>query len=77
MTPAQARRQPVATVSRAAAVGRVAAEPVVPYPPGVPVIVPGERIEPAAVDVAASVLASGGHVHGCADEGLRTVRVVA
>lgn len=77
MTPAQARNRPVATVSRDEAVGRIAAEPVVPYPPGVPVVVPGERIAAATIDVAATVLASGGHVHGCADETLRTVRVVA
>ncbi|MEZ5116359.1 MAG: hypothetical protein R2737_08825 [Candidatus Nanopelagicales bacterium] len=77
LTPAEARRRAVVTVSRERAVGRVAAEPVVPYPPGVPVIVPGERIEASTVDVVASLLASGGHVHGCADERLRTIQVVA
>jgi lysine decarboxylase len=28
-----------------AAVGRIAAEPLVPYPPGIPLLVPGERID--------------------------------
>ncbi|WP_216900192.1 aminotransferase class I/II-fold pyridoxal phosphate-dependent enzyme [Synechococcus sp. CCY 9618] len=29
------------------AAGRVAAEPICPYPPGIPLLVPGERIDPA------------------------------
>jgi lysine decarboxylase len=29
--------------------GRVAAEPICPYPPGIPMLVPGERIDPARV----------------------------
>jgi len=28
-------------------VGRIAAEPLCPYPPGIPLLVPGERIDPA------------------------------
>jgi arginine decarboxylase len=32
------------------AVGRLAAEQITPYPPGIPVIVPGERINAAVVD---------------------------
>jgi lysine decarboxylase len=34
-------------VTLAAAVGRIAAEPLCPYPPGIPLLVPGERIDPA------------------------------
>ena len=34
-------------VPLAAAVGRIAAEPLCPYPPGIPLLVPGERIDPA------------------------------
>jgi lysine decarboxylase len=29
----------------AAAAGRIAAEPLCPYPPGIPLLVPGERID--------------------------------
>jgi lysine decarboxylase len=32
-------------MSLSAAVGRIAAEPLVPYPPGIPLLVPGERID--------------------------------
>ena len=36
---------PRETVPLARSVGRIAAEQIAPYPPGVPVIAPGERIE--------------------------------
>ena len=77
LTPGEARWSPVSRVSLSAAVGGVAAEPLVPYPPGVPAVVPGERIERHAVVALRQGLAAGGHVHGCADPSLRTVAVVA
>ncbi len=40
-------RAPWEAVSLAAAAGRIAAEPLCPYPPGIPLLVPGERIDPA------------------------------
>jgi lysine decarboxylase len=39
-------RAPSESVSLAAAAGRIAAEPICPYPPGIPMLVPGERIDP-------------------------------
>jgi lysine decarboxylase len=39
-------RAPAEAVPLAAAVGRIAAEPLCPYPPGIPLLVPGERIDP-------------------------------
>lgn len=44
LTISEAVRRPAAAVPFAACEGRIAAEYVYPYPPGVPVIVPGERI---------------------------------
>ena len=57
------------------AVGEVCAELVTTYPPGIPVIAPGEVVTAEAVDYLAEVLAAGAHVHGTADPALRTVRV--
>ena len=65
------------TVPLLAAVGRVAAELATPYPPGVPVLVPGEVIDADQVDYLEAVLAAGGHVHGTADPTLTTLRVLA
>ncbi len=44
---AAAWRAPAELVPLAAAAGRIAAEPLCPYPPGIPLLVPGERIDGA------------------------------
>ncbi|MFZ0409782.1 MAG: aminotransferase class I/II-fold pyridoxal phosphate-dependent enzyme [Cyanobium sp.] len=44
---AQAWRAPCLPVPLAEAAGRIAAEPLCPYPPGIPLLVPGERIDAA------------------------------
>jgi lysine decarboxylase len=38
-------RSPAEAVPLAAAAGRIAAEPLCPYPPGIPLLIPGERID--------------------------------
>jgi arginine/lysine/ornithine decarboxylase len=58
------------------AVGRVAAELVSPYPPGVPVLAPGELISRDAVDYLRSGLAAGMLLPDPADPELGTIRVV-
>jgi lysine decarboxylase len=40
-------RAPSVSVPLADAIGRIAAEPLCPYPPGIPLLVPGERIDRA------------------------------
>lgn len=77
LTPRQAHRAPSRAVPLHAAVGEVTAEPVVPYPPGLPVLLPGEIVGEAAVEVLDAVRGAGGHLHGCADPTLRTLRVVS
>jgi lysine decarboxylase len=47
---AAAWRAPAELVPLAAAAGRIAAEPLCPYPPGIPLLVPGERIDGARAD---------------------------
>lgn len=59
-----------------AAVGEVCAELVTPYPPGVPVLAPGEVLTDAVADYLRDVVAAGAHVHGTADPSLATVRVM-
>ena len=41
----QAWRAASEPLSLAAAAGRIAAEPICPYPPGIPLLIPGERID--------------------------------
>ena len=57
------------------AIGRVAAEQVTPYPPGIPVIVPGEQINEAVLDYLLSGLSAGMVLPDPADPSLQTIRV--
>ncbi|CAM5336544.1 Ornithine decarboxylase OS=Streptomyces fumanus OX=67302 GN=ldcC PE=3 SV=1 [Streptomyces fumanus] len=59
------------------AVGRVAAEMISPYPPGVPVVAPGEVITREVVDYLTSGVAAGMLVPDAADPTAETLRVVA
>ncbi|RBY76445.1 ornithine decarboxylase [Geodermatophilus sp. TF02-6] len=77
MTPREAFFARVEQVPVAQAVGRVAAEMVSPYPPGVPVLAPGERISREAVDYLASGVRAGMLVPDAADPSMETLRVVA
>lgn len=68
---------PAEQVPVSAAVGRVAAELVTPYPPGIPVLAPGERITRAALDYLTSGVRAGMLIPDAADPELGTLRVVA
>jgi arginine/lysine/ornithine decarboxylase len=59
------------------AVGRICAEQVTPYPPGIPVLLPGERIGQAVLDYPRTGLAAGMVLPDPADPELNTLRVVA
>ncbi|MGA5534865.1 hypothetical protein [Mycolicibacterium nivoides] len=59
------------------AVGRISAEQITPYPPGIPAVVPGERLNEAVLDYLRTGLAAGMNVPDPADPALHTVRVVA
>ena len=63
------------TVPAAQAIGRVSAESIACYPPGVPVIVPGEVFTPEVLAYLARQQALGVAVHA-ADSSLQTLRVV-
>ncbi len=64
------------TVSADAAVGRVSAELIAPYPPGVPVLAPGELITADALASLREVKAEGGRIAYAADPTLATFQVV-
>ena len=59
-----------------AAVGRVSAELIAPYPPGVPVLAPGELITAAGPGRAARGPADGGRIAYAADPTLATLQVI-
>jgi arginine decarboxylase len=55
---------------------RIAAESLAAYPPGVPNVLPGERLTAPTLGYIADSLAHGGLVRGASDRSLRTIRVV-
>jgi arginine decarboxylase len=61
----------------AACAGEVSAEMVTPYPPGIPVLGPGEEISPEVVAYLQEASATGLKVHGPEDRSLRSLRVIA
>jgi lysine decarboxylase len=61
-------------VDRAA--GRIAAEMVTPYPPGIPAVLPGERLTGPVLRYLRTGLAAGMHLPDPSNPGLDTVRVV-
>jgi len=76
LTPREAFMAPHRAVAREAAVGRACAEVVCPYPPGIPVLIPGEIVTREALDFLCETLEEGGRLQGCADPTLATIRVV-
>jgi arginine decarboxylase len=76
MTPRQADRSPHLRVSISAAVGKISAESICPYPPGIPIVTPGEIVTAEALDYLRRVLALGGELAGCSDLDLTTIAIV-
>nr|WP_256385366.1 hypothetical protein [Parafrankia colletiae] len=66
---------PTEAVCPREAVGRIAAEQLTPYPPGIPVALPGERINEAVVQYLLTVGAAGMAIPDAADPDLATLRV--
>ena len=65
------------TVPADAAVGRISAELIAPYPPGVPVLAPGELITAEALNALREVHADGGRIAYAADPTLATLQVIS
>ena len=68
---------PAESVPARDAIGRVAAEQITPYPPGIPAVVPGERINREVIDYLLSGLQAGMVLPDPADPQLETIRVTA
>ena len=60
----------------AAAVGCLSAEAIAPYPPGIPVLLPGELITADTLAHLRAMRAAGCSITGCADPELQTLEVL-
>ncbi|GAA2293731.1 ornithine decarboxylase [Streptomyces atrovirens] len=67
---------PAEDVPVARAAGRIAAEMVTPYPPGIPAVLPGERLTEPVLRYLRTGLAAGMHLPDPSNPALDTVRVV-
>ena len=76
MTPREAFLGPQEAVPFADAAGRIAAESLAAYPPGVPNVLPGERLTEPTIEYVQATLEHGGMLRGATDRKLRTIRVV-
>ena len=76
ITPREAYFAPSRAVPLGEAAGEVAADLVIPYPPGIPVIAPGDIIAPAKIEYLRVAVAAGVYISGSADPALATIRVV-
>ncbi|MBD2022582.1 aminotransferase class I/II-fold pyridoxal phosphate-dependent enzyme [Leptolyngbya sp. FACHB-36] len=76
VTPRAAFFAPSEVVPIAHAHDRISAELVCPYPPGIPVLVPGEVVTDEAIEYLQQILAAGGVISGCADMSLQSLRVL-
>ena len=59
------------------AVGRISAELITPYPPGIPAAAPGEVYTAPLVEYLEEFVAAGGFVEGATDPSLSRLRVVS
>ncbi|GAA3084849.1 hypothetical protein [Streptosporangium carneum] len=77
MTPREAFFGPAEHVPWHKAAGRITAEPLTPYPPGVPAALPDERLTEEVLKYLRSGVEGGMVVPDAADPTVETVRVVA
>ena len=74
LSPRETFYAPCESVSLQKAVGRISAEEVTLYPPGIPLIMPGEKISARVIELLAC--RTGGHVTGASDSSLSTLKVI-
>jgi arginine decarboxylase len=76
LTPREAFFAPTETLPIEQTSDRISAELVCPYPPGIPVLIPGEVITAKAIDYLRKIKTLGGYISGCADPSLSQLKVV-
>ena len=57
-------------------VGKVSAEIIAPYPPGIPVIYPGEVITEEIYEFISEAIKDGRHIHGFSDKSMETIKII-
>ncbi|MBQ6786850.1 MAG: aminotransferase class V-fold PLP-dependent enzyme [Lachnospiraceae bacterium] len=76
LTPRQAYFAEAEEIAWQQAVGRISAEMIAPYPPGIPIIYPGECITQAVWDYLEKFRREKRHIHGSRDGRLEVIKVI-
>jgi len=76
ISPRDAFFAPNRTVAIADAIGHIAADALCPYPPGIPVWLPGEPITAAAIATVQHLHAAGSVITGGSDPTFKTLRII-
>lgn len=76
LTPRQGFFAPQESVTLGQSIGRISATSLCPYPPGIPLILPGEVITAGAIAQMEQILRAGGLITGLENHPLKTVSVV-
>jgi lysine decarboxylase len=58
------------------AVGRISCESIAGYPPGIPALLPGERITAETIAYLRELTSSGARLHGASDPAFQTINVL-
>lgn len=77
MTPREAYFSKKRRIPWSQAQGKIAGEPIIPYPPGIPVLYPGEMINSEVWNYTEYFRQQKKHFHGPADQTLETVEIIA
>lgn len=77
LSPRDAFFAPSRTVATPHAVGHLSAATLCPYPPGIPVLLPGELITAEAIAYLQAIRAAGGVITGSCDPDLQALQIVA
>ncbi len=76
LSPREALAKPMETLPLAQCAGRISAEYIIPYPPGIPLVVPGELIDAQAMQSIEAFMQAGSKMVGPADTSMQLLRVV-
>lgn len=77
LTPREATYAPTTSQEIEKSVGLISAEVICPYPPGIPVLMAGERISQEAIAYLQTLKQQGAMITGCSDSTLETIKVIA
>ena len=76
ISPRQAYFAPTETIPIEQSIARLCGELICPYPPGIPLLMPGETITIKAIEYLKQIAIAGGTITGCNDPSFQTIQVI-